>query len=194
MKLLLSLLFITSTIASLAQNKVELNDSIAETSNDSLVLDNGPLKCSDIEALVVVNMKDVPSDYNGVAVLCNERGDVTRLTTFKNGKKNGIEKNWNGESKLIRVSNWEMNLEQGAFLYWDRNGQLVQERNFKRGRLEGPSRKWHGNGQLNYEVNYSFGRIMDARVDYFDEEGKKYQTRIYERGSLVGCEGDCDRK
>ena len=71
----------------------------------------------------------------------------TRIVPWKPiGKNNGYFKN----GKL-----------DGLKKQWYENGQLSVEGNFKNGELDGLQRSWYENGQLNYEVNYKNGELIE---------------------------------
>ena len=93
------------------ESKVKEATIIVSDSDDS-----GKMKqprCEDIDGLEVSDFDRVPAGFNGLAYCCVE-GKVDRLCYFKDGKNDGIYREWNRE-----------------------NGQLEEEINIKNGKRDG---------------------------------------------------------
>ncbi len=75
---------------------------------------------------------------------------------YKEGKKEGIQKNWYENGQIMYESNYKKGKKEGIQKGWYDNGQLWYEFNYK----EGKQQYWYFNEQIWYEENYKEGIIQ----------------------------------
>ena len=177
--------------------------------------DSGKMKqprCEDIDGLEVSDFDRVPAGFNGLAYCCVE-GKVDRLCYFKDGKNDGIYREWNRENgqleeeinikngkrdgvwrtwykngQLKVESSWKDDKWNGIKKGWYENGQLRYEANYKDGKRDGVERRWHKNGQLMEESNFKDG-IYDGLHRGWHDDGRLRFEDNYKDGELLSGEG-----
>ena len=123
--------------------------------------------CDEVEGLQVTNESLVSywsknstlvsADYTGVVKRCISVGEdekVQLLMNFKNGKQNGLQKQWYENAQLWEEENYKDGVLDGLHRKWHRNGKLAEEGNYKDGNRYGLHKQWYSDGQLWEEQNY----------------------------------------
>ena len=122
-------------------------------------------KCEDMDGLEVFDFDRVPLDFNGLAYCCFE-GKVYRFLNYKDGKADGVYREWFRENGQLRIeAGIKKGKEDGVYREWYKKGQLKMEINYKDGKKDGALRRWHENGQLMYETNLEDGKVDGIRRD-----------------------------
>ena len=80
---------------------------------------------------------------------------------YKDGKLDGLFKEWYENGKLDMKGNYKDGIKDGLWKKWYENGQLVFEMNYKDDKEDGLQRLWYENGQLKSEGNYKDGKRID---------------------------------
>ena len=124
--------------------------------------------CKDIDGFQTADISLIPNDYTGVAFKCVD-GKVIWLYNYKDGKLEGLCRDWRENGQLYSEGNYKEGKLEGLKRKWYENGQLQWEENYKDGKLEGLCRDWHENGQLYSEGNYKDGKPISEEC--FDQEG-----------------------
>ena len=92
--------------------------------------------------------------FNGIGYdVYNNKSQLKFEEKFKDGKRDGLYKEWYENGQLRVEINHKDNKREGLWKMYYENGQLKRVENFKDGTQIGAFRNWHENGQLNYECN-----------------------------------------
>ncbi len=83
---------------------------------------------------------------------------------YKEGKLNGIQKDWYENGQLRCEFNYKEGKEEGIQKEWYENGQLWYEDNYKEGKQDGIQKSWYENGQLHYKMYYKNGKLMNKQL------------------------------
>ena len=126
-------------------------------------------------------------DYTGIIKKCLTNGQVKAFFYVKNGKEHGLQKQWHGEDGQLEFErNYKDGKPDGLTREWYDNGQLRREKNYKDGKIVGLSRIWYGeDGQLADEVNYKDGK-KDGFHRMWYENGQLIWERNYKDGRKDG--------
>ncbi len=79
---------------------------------------------------------------------------IIKEENYKEGKKDGIQREWYYTGKLYCEYNYKKGEKNGIQQCWYENGQLWYKYNYKNGKLDGIQKEWNENRQLIYE-NYT---------------------------------------
>jgi antitoxin component YwqK of YwqJK toxin-antitoxin module len=103
---------------------------------------------------------------------------------FKDGKKNGIAKDWYENGQLLGEMLFKNGNEEGLFKLFDENGDVFNEINYKNGRQDGLQRLWH-NGNLIHEINFKDGKQNGLERSWYDNGQLTWETN-YKNGLIDG--------
>lgn len=101
-------------------------------------------------------------NINGLVKMCSN-GKATWVFSVKDGKRDGIDRQWH------------------------ENGQLSYEAIYKDGKKDGIQRKWYENGQLNYVVNTVNDKLEGELKTYY-ENGDIASTKYFINNEEVSKE------
>ena len=138
-------------------------------------------------------------------------GELKLIVYFKNGKKQGLAREFSTDSTLISVQEYNNNYlvnkerlnrkdaqgrKQGTFREYYANGRIKKEENYLDDQLHGYFREFDGKGELITAVRYERGAIMEEidedmkelldMKSTFDAEGRLIFTGGYIEGVPVG--------
>ena len=91
--------------------------------------------------------------FSGVMYDVNSNGILLIESVIKNGKKNGLHKEWYENGQIIVETNFKNGKEYGLYKMWYDNGQIMFEWNYKNGVQNGVSKHWDEDGRLLSETN-----------------------------------------
>ena len=128
-------------------------------------------------------LKEDMSLINGI-VFC----DFGELGSYKEGKKNGLWKDYDENGKIFSEESWKYGVSDGPYIYYFENGEIFERGNHKDGELEGLYQYYYENGQLQWEGNYKNGR-MDGLWNTYYETGQLKEEWMGTEGVsiLVKC-------
>jgi len=148
--------------------------------------------CADIDGLLITDydeLDNISASYSGIVFDCSYTGKVNALYHFKNGKKDGLSRNW---GRLASEGNYINGKKNGLWRTWH-NGQLESEGNYKEDARDGIWKHWYDNGQLEeeitYKVRYSSGYAISERDGVrrkWSEDGQKELEWHYKNGNEEG--------
>ena len=168
--------------------------------------------CADIDGLQITDddeLDNISASYSGIVFDCSYTGKVNALYHFKNGKKDGLSRNWarlamyNGQ--LESEGNYINGKKNGLWRTWN-NGQLEIEGNYKEDGMDGIWKYWYENGQLKkeitYKVRFSDGYAIsekDGVMREWSEDGQLELEWHYKNGNEEGLfrwwrDGKLDRE
>jgi antitoxin component YwqK of YwqJK toxin-antitoxin module len=138
-------------------------------------------------------------------------GELKRIVYFKNGKKQGLAREFSTDSTLISVEEYNDNYlvnkerlnrsdiegrKQGTYREYYENGRIKKEEHYLDDKLHGYYREFDGRGELITAVRYERGAIMEEidedmkelldMKSTFDADGRLIFTGGYIEGVAVG--------
>jgi len=172
----------------MCQNKQEFDFEKIQANDSNLILKNG-----------VLYHKKKP--YDGLCEQYNPFTKITKLTTYKLGKKEGLETKTYKDSSLaeqrfykngfktgIHRGFWKdgslkfeycynnSGFYEGSFKEWSKGGQLIKEFHYANGKEKGSQKMWNTNGTIraNYVVKHGerYGLIGLKKCYSIDVESK----------------------
>ena len=93
-------------------------------------------------------------------------------------KKNGIHTEFHENGKKKSDGTYKDGKSDGLYTEWYENGKKEGKGNIKDGKLDGLWTFWYGNGQKTVEGTYKDGEILDGKIVFFNEDGKKINKDI----------------
>ena len=91
---------------------------------------------------------------------------------FKDGKYDGIWKEWHGNGQLKQERYYLYGKQNGKETKWLENGQLRNEGNYKDDKKDGLFKRYHKNGQLMREDTFRNGKRESEKSKEYDENGQ----------------------
>ena len=144
------------------------------------------LLCDNVEGIKVTqkeftsyvweNSKLVPDDYTGLVKKCvatDETEKVKIVMHFKNGKEDGLRKNWHDNGQLMYEYNYREGKQEGLQKQWHRNGQLWAEFNCREGKKDGLWKEWNQFGQLMKTKKFKKGELKYEKC--WNEDGHEIE-------------------
>ena len=113
--------------------------------------------------------------FTGVATISYRDGLLSSSRTYKNGKKNGLWREWYENGQLKWTGTYKDEKEVGLWRGWYENGNKRGEWNWKDGKWDGLQRHWHENGQLWFEINSQNGEEISKKC--WDENGNEKECK-----------------
>jgi antitoxin component YwqK of YwqJK toxin-antitoxin module len=170
-KLILTILFLSTTLTLFSQVKYKLSDTKYDYSYG-----------------VLNDKKNKP--ITGI-VYGEYEGEINYFAYYSDGKKNGISKKQYPNGQLMFEESWKSGKLDGPQKYWYLNGKIKEESYYLNGINEGDKILWHPNG-----VMASKQKLIDGDIDgqYFEwwDNGKVKRDWIYEKGKFNGIQKEWD--
>ena len=92
---------------------------------------------------------------NGDILSYYENGKLRSEGNYKEGKKEGVWKEWYENGQLDEIINYKDGKRDGLRKVWYENGELEHKGNYDEGKKEGVWKYWYENGHLRKEQNYT---------------------------------------
>lgn len=113
-------------------------------------------------------------------------------TTYKDGKKNGIYKDYWKDGTLLAQINYVDDKVDGVFKRFYKNGNLLEETHFKLGVKQGSLKRYDESGKLTQNDVYQNGLLLEennspftgVKKEYY--EGDSWQENEYKDGKEHG--------
>ena len=99
--------------------------------------------------------------YTGIAKRMHVNGQLAWKANIKNGKRNGLSRDWDENGKLESEASYKDDKLHGLSKDWYRNGALKRERDYKNNKFDGLSRSWSRESLLRDEFCYSKGEQVN---------------------------------
>jgi len=80
-----------------------------------------------------------------------ENGQLKDERNGKDGKRDGLWKEWHKNGQLKMECNYKDGSRQGIYKTWYEDGQIKEEKTYVNGEADGLYRQWYKNGQLSQE-------------------------------------------
>ena len=126
--------------------------------------------CKSLIGLQTCDKQLIPKNYTGI-VKCCKNSKVKYLINLKNGQKNGIQRQWDGDQ--ISQSYWINGKKNGVSRGWDKS-KLSSYETWKNGQKNGESKKW-AKGKLFSKSIYKEGSLVNKKC--YDSEGNQITCR-----------------
>jgi len=107
------------------------------------------------------------------------------IEIFKNGKLEGVQKNYFDNGNISSVSEYKNDLMDGLVTTYYYSGIKKSISNYKLGKKDGAQKVFHSNGNISESNNYTAGVISGTSYGYF-KSGKLKQTEQYVDGKEDG--------
>ncbi len=109
------------------------------------------------------------------------------ISKFKNGIKEGVEKELYSNGDLCAETYYKEKKKHGSHKVYYESGELNTEETYADGKLNGPSTKWKKGGQKSGEYNYVNGQY-DGVIKEWYPDGKMWKEIAYTNGTKNGSE------
>jgi antitoxin component YwqK of YwqJK toxin-antitoxin module len=106
-------------------------------------------------------------------------------TNYKDGKKEGIKKQYYADGKLKSEVPYQNNIPKGNSRTYYPNGNLSEEGTWKNGGWDGVYKYYYENGKLSYEWNFVNGK-REGEQKYYFPNGKLNYIGNWKDGSESG--------
>ena len=127
--------------------------------------------------------------FNGLLVSNFDNGAYKMKLQYRNGRKDGYEKQWYANGQLAQDRTYSKGVKIGRHLGWWEDGTPNFDYSFNaRGAHDGSLREWYRNGQLVRDFNYLNGKEI-GRQRMWASTGKikaNYEVKNGERFGLIG--------
>lgn len=94
---------------------------------------------------------------------------------YINGKKHGIQQSYSQGAMLIQEVNYNNGLLEGRSRFYQ-NGMLESEKDYKNGLLDGVSKTFYSNGLIKSEITWHKGEAEEGYI--YSEDGKRVSIGI----------------
>ncbi|HAH32049.1 MAG TPA: hypothetical protein DCL44_07025 [Elusimicrobia bacterium] len=119
------------------------------------------------------------------AVKLYEKGKLRTVLIYKNGKANGMAKEYYPAGKIKAEQNWLDDKLDGSYRAYNEDGKINTEAYFKNGKRNGIAKLYYPNGTLLSEINYKDGKMEGTYKDY-SKKGVIQSEKVYTNGMLNG--------
>jgi hypothetical protein len=134
-------------------------------------------------ATVLISCQNKPSQDSLAPETINPDGSVTKRTfkadgklfaeiTKKDGKKNGITKNFYDNGKVSVQTNYKDDKKEGESIWYYTDGKICQRTLYKNDEKEGIDKHYYKNGKLAAEIPYKNGKVEPGMKEY-SKEGRQ---------------------
>ena len=143
----------------------------------------------------VLYIKSNNRPVTGIVLLYEEDigSSTISKTSYKNGWREGLERNYNDNEELISKGNYKNDKQDGLWEYYHENGQLRSKGNYKNGEAEGLWKYYHENGNLENKTKYQNGKL-EGVLEYYDRSGRLTKKELYRNGELVKTKNNFAKK
>ncbi len=152
---------------------------------EELVVDKASLELEMING--VLHYQKNP--FSGLLVSKYDDASLQMNLQYKEGRKDGFEKQWHPNGKLLQSRSYAKGVKIGNHLgYWEDGAKKFDYHFNEKGEYLGSRKEWHKNGQLLREFNYSNGKEIGSQRMWTDS-GKiraNYVVKNSERFGLIG--------
>ncbi len=119
-------------------------------------------------------------------------GALISEENYRNGKKEGVAKNFFPGQGVAELSNFRDGIHEGTWEQYYADGKVKFRCTYKNDMKEGPVTGYSASGKVLMNGTYKNGS-PDGLWTYFDEKGKVTKKETYERGLLIKKEGELEK-
>jgi len=130
--------------------------------------------------------KTFTGDYiDGESTSYFPNGQLMQVSTYKNGKETGVEKNYHYNGRLAREGNYFNGDLEGKRTSYFENGTKASEFNYVQDKRSDIGYYFHTNGKVSHETNYANDEPHGTSTLY-DASGELIYQRQFDDGLLLG--------
>ncbi len=129
--------------------------------------------------------KETVYPVNGEVVITRNGRKI--ISMYKNGVKDGVEKEMYSNGELCSETYYKANEKHGSHKVYYESGELNTEETYADGKLNGTSTKLNKGGLKSGEYNYVNGRY-DGVIKEWYADGKMWKEIAYTNGTKNGSE------
>ncbi len=111
-------------------------------------------------------------------------GRVKNVTTYLNGKKNGLYLEMNDRGSVDVQANYVNDILHGKYVKYKFGSRAEKEINYNMGQYDGAYREYHNNGKMMKEVYYKNG-VQDGKFRQFNDKEQVIMEYEYKNGEKV---------
>ena len=111
-------------------------------------------------------------------------GRVKSVTTYLNGRKNGLYLEMNDRGSVDVQSNYVDDILHGKYVKYKFGSRMEKEINYNMGKYDGAYREYHNNGKMMKEVFYKDG-VQDGTFRQFNDKEQVIMEYVYKNGEKV---------
>ncbi len=120
----------------------------------------------------------------GAYVVYHPNGFIESVTSYVNGKKEGLYMLLDNRGQLLEEGYYHNDLLEGKYTVYNRT-RIKETRHYRQGQLNGPREKFYANGTTVMErTNYVDG-TLDGVARWYDQQGNLTIEYVYKNGELV---------
>ncbi len=123
--------------------------------------------------------------FTGLALEEHSNGKKKMSVPIKEGKFQGVVKEWAKDGTKIYESEYDKGKQHGRETQWYATGQKKVELNYIQGEPNGICTEWHKNGKKKSEGNFSSGK-EDGQHNWWFANGQLDQQATYTNGETNG--------
>ncbi len=134
------------------------------------------------------DIKEVHINTNEKYIKETYLGECEKYYTLVNGKKEGIERTYKlvGQGgALMSRSVYKDGKLEGLHREWNDAGKLIHGCFYKNGKLEGAYQEWSDNDILVFDCCYKDGKLEGEVREWDDDTGKLVEHSLYKDGKFV---------
>jgi len=125
-----------------------------------------------------------PSNVIGKMTVKYKNGKLKRAGSYKNGKREGVNKEYFKNGKLEDSVTYKNGKKEGPFKSYFENGQLSTSTTFKNDKHNGIYKNYYKNGKIKFEASYNNG-IPTGTHKWLNQKGTIANETIYENGKEI---------
>jgi len=113
-----------------------------------------------------------------------DNGRVATITSFINGKKNGVYLEFTNRGQVELRANYKDDIFNGTYATYKFGTRQIKEISYNMGKIDGFYKEYHSNGKLQKEVSYKNG-VQDGPFRQYNDEEKLIMEYEYKNGEKV---------
>lgn len=126
---------------------------------------------------------------NGKVVVENKRSNTTTEANFKDGKMDGLNKQFYSDGKVWKESMYKEGKLHGTAKVYDQQGRLEREVNYENGTKHGKYLRYFKSGKPSLEIEYDHGRPLPGYIERnYKGEEKDDPKILFERIDKMAAE------
>ena len=121
--------------------------------------------------------------YHGTWTSYDSEGKVQSITTYLEGKKQGVELLFDNSGYVATKASYHDDQLNGEYLVYKRRS-ITERKNYSGGVLDGLQQKFYVDGTVMEESNYVNGKIHGV-ARWYDQDGNLTIEYEYDMGKLI---------
>jgi antitoxin component YwqK of YwqJK toxin-antitoxin module len=140
---------------------------------------------------------DAGQPFSGFVFELFPNGDTASITSYLQGKEDGISKHWHVNKQLAETRYYNSGWKEGTHTGWWENGKIKYEYHFVNDEHEGTLTEWFSSGKVSRIFHYQQGHEEGPQKMWWDNGAIRanYYVRNGERFGYIGqkmCSNNLD--